>query len=542
MSNKSRWQSETADPVLQKHAERKERFETTSGVEVERLYTPEDVDLDYDCDLGYPGEPPYTRGVQPTMYRGRFWTMRQYAGFGTAEETNARFHHLLNAGQTGLSTAFDLPTQMGYDSDHSMAAGEVGRVGVAIDTIEDMRVLLRDIPLGKVSTSMTINATGAILLALYIAVADEQGVPREHISGTIQNDILKEYIARGTYIFPVEPSLRLITDIFAFCRAEVPRWNTISISGYHIREAGSTAAQEIAFTFANAIEYVERALAAGLEIDQFAPRLSFFFASHNDLFEEVAKFRAARRLWGKLVMERWGGSSKSARLRFHTQTGGSTLTAQQPLNNVVRVTVQALAAALGGTQSLHTNGYDEALALPTEESATLALRTQQVLAYESGVGETVDPLGGSYYVEALTNAVEEKAREYLDKIGEMGGSGRAIEYMQEEIHRAAYAFQKDVESGEQVVVGVNRFTDDRPRQEIEQPDFGGLERGQVERLQKIKAERDDSEVRARIEAIREAARGSENLMPRLIDAVKARVSLGEISDAMRAEWGVYRPG
>jgi methylmalonyl-CoA mutase, N-terminal domain len=542
MSNKSRWQSETADPVLQKHAERRERFQTTSCVEVERLYTPEDVDLDYDRDLGYPGEPPYTRGVQPTMYRGRFWTMRQYAGFGTAEETNARFHHLLNAGQTGLSTAFDLPTQMGYDSDHSMAAGEVGRVGVAIDTIEDMRVLLRDIPLGKVSTSMTINATGAILLALYIAVADEQGVPREHISGTIQNDILKEYIARGTYIFPVEPSLRLITDIFAFCRAEVPRWNTISISGYHIREAGSTAAQEIAFTFANAIEYVERALAAGLEIDQFAPRLSFFFASHNDLFEEVAKFRAARRLWGKLVMERWGGSEKSARLRFHTQTGGSTLTAQQPQNNVVRVTVQALAAALGGTQSLHTNGYDEALALPTEESATLALRTQQVLAYESGVGETVDPLGGSYYVEALTNAVEEKARGYLDKIGEMGGSGRAIEYMQEEIHRAAYAFQKDVESGEQVVVGVNRFTDDRPRQEIDQPDFGGLERGQVERLQKIKAERDDSEVRARLEAIREAARGSENLMPRLIDAVKARVSLGEISDAMRAEWGVYRPG
>jgi methylmalonyl-CoA mutase, N-terminal domain len=373
-------------------------------------------------------------------------------------------------------------------------------------------------------------------------VADEQGVPRERISGTIQNDILKEYIARGTYIFPVEPSLRLITDIFAFCRAEVPRWNTISISGYHIREAGSTAAQEIAFTFANAIEYVERALAAGLEIDQFAPRLSFFFASHNDLFEEVAKFRAARRLWGKLVMERWGGSEKSARLRFHTQTGGSTLTAQQPLNNVVRVTVQALAAALGGTQSLHTNGYDEALALPTEESATLALRTQQVLAHESGVGETVDPLGGSYYVEALTNAVEEKARGYLDRIGEMGGSGRAIEYMQEEIHRAAYDFQKDVESGEQVVVGVNRFTDDRPRQEIDQPDFGGLERGQVERLRKIKTERDESEVRARLEAIREAARGSENLMPRLIDAVKARVSLGEISDALRGEWGVYRPG
>ena len=419
---KAAWQERTVAPVLGKHPERKPEFETTSGIEVERLYTPADAATDYERDLGYPGEYPFTRGIQPTMYRGRFWTMRQYAGFGTAEETNQRFKLLLDAGQTGLSTAFDLPTQMGYDSDASMAAGEVGRVGVAIDTLDDMRTLLGGIPLDKVSTSMTINATASILLAFYIAVADERGIPREKISGTIQNDILKEYIARGTYVFPVEPSLRLITDIFAFCNAEVPRWNTISISGYHIREAGATAAQEVAFTFANALEYVQRALDAGLDVDRFAPRLSFFFASHNDLFEEVAKFRAARRLWARLMRERFGASDDSARLRFHTQTGGVTLQAQQPLNNVVRVTVQALAAALGGTQSLHTNGYDEALALPTAEAATLALRTQQVLAYESGVGETVDPLAGSYYVEALTNQLEQKPREYLEKIERMGGA------------------------------------------------------------------------------------------------------------------------
>src|SRR5690606_16956101 len=385
------WMRETAAPVLARQPERRERFETTSGIEIARVYDPSDVTIEYARDLGYPGEFPFTRGVYPTMYRGRHWTMRQYAGFGTAEETNRRYRYLLDHGQTGLSVAFDLPTQMGYDSDAPMAEGEVGRVGVAIDTLDDVRILFDGIPLDQVSVSMTINATAAILLAFYVALADERGVPREKLSGTVQNDILKEYIARGTYIYPVEPSLRLITDIFAFCSREVPRWNTISISGYHIREAGATAAQEIAFTFANALEYVKRAVAAGLAVDEFAPRLSFFFAAHNDLFEEVAKFRAARRLWARLMRERYGASDESCRLRFHTQTGGVTLTAQQPLNNVVRVTVQALAAILGGTQSLHTNAYDEALALPTEESARLALRTQQILATESGVTETVDP-------------------------------------------------------------------------------------------------------------------------------------------------------
>ncbi|MDQ3555235.1 MAG: methylmalonyl-CoA mutase family protein [Gemmatimonadota bacterium] len=541
-AGRAKWHERTVDPVLGKHPERRDRFETTSGAEIERLYTPADAPVDYARDLGYPGEFPYTRGIQPTGYRGRFWTMRQYAGFGTAEETNERFKLLLAAGQTGLSTAFDLPTQMGFDSDHAMAAGEVGRVGVAIDTLADMRTLLDGIPLDRVSTSMTINATASILLAFYIAVADERGIPRSRISGTIQNDILKEYIARGTYVYPVEPSLRLITDIFAFCNVEVPRWNTISISGYHIREAGATAAQEVAFTFANALEYVRRALAAGLDIDRFAPRLSFFFASHNDLFEEAAKFRAARRLWARLMRERFGASDESAKLRFHTQTGGVTLQAQQPLNNVVRVTVQALAAALGGTQSLHTNGYDEALSLPTAQAATLALRTQQILAYESGVGDTVDPLAGSFYVEALTSAVEEKAREYLEKIEGMGGAAEAIAYMQEEIGRAAYEHQIAVERGERVVVGVNRFQIEGPPSELAQPDFRALEGSQRARLAEIKAQRDDGEVGARLEAIRGAARGTDNLMPPIIDAVKALVSLGEISDALRAEWGVYRPG
>jgi methylmalonyl-CoA mutase N-terminal domain/subunit len=540
---KAAWTERAVAPALARHPERRESFTTTSGVEVERLYTPEDVaGLDYDRDLGYPGEHPFTRGIQPTMYRGRFWTMRQYAGFGTAEETNARFKLLLAAGQTGLSTAFDLPTQMGYDSDHSMAQGEVGRVGVAIDSLDDMRTLLDGIPLDRVSTSMTINATAAVLLAFYIAVADERGIPRSRISGTIQNDILKEYIARGTYVYPVEPSLRLITDIFAFCNAEVPKWNTISISGYHIREAGATAAQEIAFTFADGLEYVRRAQAAGLDVDRFAPRLSFFFASHNDLFEEVAKFRAARRLWARLMRERFGASDESCKLRFHTQTGGVTLQAQQPLNNVVRVTVQALAAVLGGTQSLHTNGYDEALALPTAQAATLALRTQQVLAYESGAGDTVDPLAGSYYVESLTTAVEEKAREYLDRIEEMGGAAEAIAYMQEEIHRAAYDHQLAVEHGERVIVGVNRFASEAQEEiDLGQPDFSALERSQRAKLAAIKGSRDDAEVRARLEAIRAAARGTDNLMPHIIDAVKAMVTLGEISDALREVWGVYRP-
>ena len=539
---KRSWTERLVAPALGKHPERRERFESTSGVEIDRLYTPEDLaGQEYARDLGYPGEFPFTRGIQPTMYRGRFWTMRQYAGFGTAEETNTRFKLLLQAGQTGLSTAFDLPTQMGYDSDHGMAMGEVGRVGVAIDTVDDMRTLLDGIPLDRVSTSMTINATASILLAFYIAVADEQGIPRSTLSGTIQNDILKEYIARGTYIYPVEPSLRLITDIFAFCNTEVPRWNTISISGYHIREAGATAAQEVAFTFANAMEYVQRALDAGLPIDRFANRLSFFFASHNDLFEEAAKFRAARRLYARLMRERFNAGDDGARLRFHTQTGGVTLQAQQPLNNVVRVTVQALAAALGGTQSLHTNGYDEALSLPTAQAATLALRTQQILAYESGVGDTVDPLAGSYYVEALTDAIEQKARGYLDRIEELGGASEAIAYMQEEIHRAAYEHQIAVERGDKTIVGVNRFQGADEPFDLGQPDFSALEQSQRAQLARVRAERDDAEVRARLEAIREAARGTENLMPRIIDAVKAMVTLGEISDALRAEWGVYRP-
>ncbi|HEY0022155.1 MAG TPA: methylmalonyl-CoA mutase family protein [Longimicrobium sp.] len=542
VGGKAAWTERAVTPALGRHPERREQFQTTSGVEVDRLYTPDDVaGLDHDCDLGYPGEFPFTRGIQPTMYRGRFWTMRQYAGFGTAEETNTRFKLLLEAGQTGLSTAFDLPTQMGYDSDHGMSAGEVGRVGVAIDTVDDMRTLLDGIPLDRVSTSMTINATASILLAFYVAVADERGIDRSTLSGTIQNDILKEYIARGTYIFPVEPSLRLITDIFGFCNAQVPRWNTISISGYHIREAGATAAQEVAFTFANAMEYVKRALAAGLPIERFAPRLSFFFASHNDLFEEVAKFRAARRLYARLMRERWGANDEGAKLRFHTQTGGVTLQAQQPLNNVVRVTVQALAAALGGTQSLHTNGYDEALSLPTAQAATLALRTQQVLAYESGIADTVDPLAGSYFVESLTDALEAKAREYLDRIEEIGGASEAIAYMQEEIHRAAYEFQIAVERGDKTIVGVNKFKGQDEPFDLGQPDFSALEKGQRARLADIRARRDDAEVRARLEAIRGAARGTDNLMPLIIDAVKAMVTLGEISDALRAEWGVYRP-
>jgi len=503
-------------------------FHTDSGIPVEREYGPDAA-----------GVFPFTRGVYPDMYRGRVWTMRQYAGFGTAEETNERFRYLLDQGQTGLSVAFDLPTQMGYDSDHAMASGEVGRVGVAIDSLEDMRTLFRGIRLDQVSTSMTINSTAAVLLALYVALGDEQGVPRDRLSGTTQNDVLKEYIARGTYIYPVDRSLRLVSDIMAFCAAEVPRWNTISISGYHIREAGSTAPQEVAFTFANGLEYVEQALARGIELESFAPRLSFFFAAHNDLLEEVAKFRAARRLWAKLMRERYGASDRACLLRFHTQTGGSTLTAQQPLNNVVRVTVQALAAVLGGTQSLHTNGYDEALALPTEESAKLALRTQQILAAESGATRTVDPLGGSWYVEALTDAIEVRAREYLERIAELGGASRAIDYMQEEIHRAAYAVQMDIEAGRRAVVGVNTHTEEEGPPRIEQPDYSALERGQRGKLAAWKAGRREPDVRGALDAVRGAARGADNLMPPIIHAVKAGVTLGEISDALRGEWGVY---
>src|SRR5215212_9060860 len=530
-------------PALAKHPERREAFASTSGVPVDRLYAPEDVaSLDYARDLGYPGEYPFTRGIQPTMYRGRFWTMRQYAGFGTAEETNGRFKLLLEAGQTGLSTAFDLPTQMGYDSDASMAAGEVGRVGVAIDSLADMRRLLDGIPLDRVSTSMTINATAAILLALYIAVADELGIPRSKISGTIQNDILKEYIARGTYVYPVEPSLRLITDIFAFCDAEVPRWNTISISGYHIREAGATAAQEIAFTFADGLEYVRRALRAGLDVDRFAPRLSFFFASHNDLFEEVAKFRAARRLWARLMRERFGAGDDAAKLRFHTQTGGVTLQAQQPLNNVVRVTVQALAAVLGGTQSLHTNGYDEALSLPTAQAATLALRTQQVLANESGAALTADPLAGSYYVEHLTTALERDALALLERVDALGGAAQAIAagFFQEEIGRSAYEHQLRVERGESVIVGVNRFADGEEAAVVPSPDYSALERDQVGRMADTRARRDATAVRATLADLRTVAAGTTPLMPPILAAVRARATLGEISDALREVWGVYR--
>ena len=501
--------------------------QTDSGIEVDPVYGPP------------AGEHPFTRGVYETMYRGRVWTMRQYAGFGTAEESNERFRYLLDRGQTGLSVAFDLPTQMGYDSDAPMAMGEVGRVGVAIDSLDDMRRLFDGIRLDQVSTSMTINSTAGILLALYVALGDEQGADRSALSGTVQNDVLKEYIARGTYIYPVDQSLRLISDIMGFCSREVPRWNTVSISGYHIREAGSTAPQEIAFTFANGLEYVRRALDAGLDLEAFAPRLSFFFAAHNDLLEEVAKFRAARRLWATLMRERFDASDRSCMLRFHTQTGGSTLTAQQPLNNVVRVTVQALAATLGGTQSLHTNGYDEALALPTEDSAKLALRTQQVLASESGITKTVDPLGGSHYVEALTDQIERLALEYLETIDEMGGASRAIEYMQEEIHRAAYRFQMEIESGERSVVGVNVHTEEEGSPRIGQPDYSALEATQVKQLHNVRSNREASAARAALSAIRQVAASDDNLMPGLIDAVKLGVTLGEISDALRDEWGTW---
>jgi methylmalonyl-CoA mutase, N-terminal domain len=504
------------------------------------VYGPARPDEEYQQRIGSPGGFPFTRGVHPTMYRGRLWTMRQYAGFGTAQDTNRRYRYLLDHGQTGLSVAFDLPTQMGYDSDAAMARGEVGRVGVAIDSLDDARTLFDGIPLDEVSVSMTINATAAILLALYVALADERGTPRRTLAGTIQNDVLKEYIARGTYIYPVEPSLRLVTDTFAFCADTLPRWNPISISGYHIREAGSTAVQEIAFTFANALEYVERARAAGLDLERFAPRLSFFFAAHNNLFEEAAKFRAARRLWARLLRDRYDASDDACRLRFHTQTGGVTLTAQQPLNNVVRVTVQALSAILGGTQSLHTNAFDEALALPTEESARLALRTQQVLATESGVTDAVDPLGGSYYVEALTDRLEAEARALIETVDGMGGAARAIEFFQDEIHRAAWQHQQAVEQDEIGVVGVNRYRLDEPPARIATPAYGELEKQQCERLAGLRGARDGTAVDAALQAVRAAARGSANLLPPMIDAVKAMATLGEISNVLREEWGVFR--
>jgi methylmalonyl-CoA mutase N-terminal domain/subunit len=527
-----------------RNKESKARFRTASGLELEAFHTPEDLaEWDWERDLGFPGEFPFTRGIYPTLYRSRLWTMRQYAGFGTARESNARFRYLLGQGQTGLSVAFDLPTQIGLDSDHSLAQGEVGRVGVAIDSLEDMELLFQDIPLERVSTSMTINATAAILLALYFAVAEKQGADLAKLSGTVQNDILKEYIARGTYIYPPPPAMRIVTDIFSFCRRHAPEWNTISISGYHIREAGSSAVQEVAFTLANGTAYVEAALARGLEVDEIAPRLSFFLNAHNDLLEEVAKFRAARRLWARLMRERFKARNpRSLVFRFHVQTAGSALTARQPDVNIVRVTLQALAAVLGGTQSLHTNSRDEALALPTEASALIALRTQQILALESGVANTVDPLAGSYTIEKLTSEIERGAEDYLQKIDGMGGVLRAIEtgYVQREIQQAAYEYQRAVESGEQVVVGVNRYAGEEtalpPILRID----AEVERSQVERLESLRARRAKARVAAALRKVEETARSDEDLMPAILEAVKSYATVGEIADTLRGVFGEYQ--
>jgi methylmalonyl-CoA mutase N-terminal domain/subunit len=538
------WEQGLLKKALARAPERRSAFTTTSGIPLERVYTPLHLaDQDYERDLGFPGAYPFTRGVQPTMYRGRFWTMRQYAGFGSAEETNHRFTYLLRQGQTGLSVAFDLPTQMGYDSDDPLVAGEVGKVGVAVDSLADMERLFQGIPLGKVSTSMTINSTASILLCMYIAVAEAQGVPRDQLTGTIQNDILKEYVARGTYIFPPAPSMRLITDTFAFCAAELPRWNSISISGYHIREAGSTAVQEVAFTLADAIAYVEAAMKAGLDVDRIGPQLAFFFNAHNHLLEEVAKYRAARRLWGRIMRERFGAKDpRSWMLRFHAQTAGSTLTAQQAENNVVRVAVQALAAILGGVQSLHTNSRDEALGLPTEEAVRIALRTQQILAHESGVAEVADPLGGSYAVEALTNRVEAEAQAYLDKIDRMGGMLRAIEmgFIQKEIQEAAYQAQRALEEKRQVVVGVNDFVSEEA---VRVPVFvvdERLSQEQCERLHAVRARRDGAAVLAALRDLKGVATGAGNLFPPILAAVRAYATVGEICDTLRRVFGVHQ--
>ncbi|MGB9780825.1 acyl-CoA mutase large subunit family protein [Caldanaerobacter sp.] len=538
------WEKNQRGKAIAKFPERKEEFKTTSEIEIKPIYTPEDLkDFDYLEKLGFPGEYPYTRGVQPTMYRGRFWTMRQYAGYGTAEESNKRFKYLLEQGQTGLSVAFDLPTQIGYDSDHPMAEGEVGKVGVAIDSLYDMEILLDGIPLDKVSTSMTINAPAAILLAMYIAVAEKQGVSPDKLNGTIQNDILKEYVARGTYIFPTGPSMRLITNIFEYCSKYVPKWNTISISGYHMREAGATAVQEVAFTLANAIAYVEAAIKAGLDVDEFAPRISFFFSAHNDLFEEVAKFRAARRMWAKIMKERFGAKDpRSMMMRFHTQTAGSTLTAQQPDNNIIRVTIQALAAVLGGTQSLHTNSRDEALALPTEDSVRIALRTQQIIAYESGVCDTPDPLAGSYYVEYLTDEIEKRAFEYIKKIDELGGAVKAIDlgYMQREIQESAYRYQMEIESGKRIIVGLNKFQmEEEPPKNLLKVD-PQVEIVQREKIKKVKEMRDNNRVEKALKALKKAAEGDDNLMPWILDAVREYATLGEITDVLRSVFGEYQ--
>jgi methylmalonyl-CoA mutase N-terminal domain/subunit len=546
MTNKTKqqWRKTTLDSALERAAERQEKFETSSGMEIDAIYTPEDlVNFDYTRDLGYPGEYPFTRGVQANMYRGRMWTIRQYAGFGTAEETNQRYRYLLEQGQTGLSIAFDLPTQIGYDSDHPLATGEVGKVGVAIDSLRDMEVLFQDIPLEKVSTSMTINATAPILLAIYIALGKKQGIDPTKLSGTTQNDILKEYIARGTHIFPPRPSMRLTTDIFAYCAEQVPRWNTISISGYHIREAGSTAAQEIGFTLANGIAYVQAAIDTGLDVDTFAPRISFFFNSHINFFEEIAKFRAARRLWAKIMRERFEAKeSRSCMLRFHTQTAGCSLTAQQPHNNIVRTALEALAATLGGTQSLHTNSFDEAYAPPSEEAVTIAVRTQQILGYESDIATIVDPFGGSYYIEHLTNSLEKEASEYISKIDSIGGAVAAIEngYQQREIQESSYRYQKEIESGKRTVVGVNKFVSPYPK-------IVGLlrikpevEKRQKERTVQVRKDRDTNNVNRTLKRLEDVARSNDNTMPAFLECVEAYATLGEICDVLRKTFSTQK--
>ena len=549
---KQAWRQNTLAPVVSRFPERKAKFTTSSpSIVIQPLYTPSDTSSDgtnaaeYQRNLGFPGEFPYTRGVQPNMYRGRLWTMRQYAGFGSAAESNRRYHYLIQQGQTGLSVAFDLPTQIGYDADHDLAQGEVGKVGVSISSLQDMRTLLHGIPLDEVSVSMTINAPAAILLAMVIAVAREQGVPPQKLRGTVQNDILKEYIARGTYIFPPAPSMRLMTDLFLYCAQHLPRWNTISVSGYHIREAGSTAVQEVAFTIANAVEYVQQAINVGLDVDRFASQISFFFNAHNDFLEEVAKFRAARRLWAKLMRQRFGARDpKSWRLRFHTQTGGSTLTTQQPDNNIVRVTVQALAAILGGTQSLHTNSKDEALALPTEKAVEIALRTQQILAGESGVGDVVDPLGGSYYIEWLTDEIERQASDYIERIDEMGGAMQAVAdgFIQREIQESAYASLRAIESGDQTVVGVNSYQGGAtlPEETLHVDEV--VQNEQIAALAALRANRDQSKASAILRRIEEAARTEgAPLMPLFIEAVESNVTTGEICDALRAAFGEFQP-
>ncbi|MBQ7605406.1 MAG: methylmalonyl-CoA mutase family protein [Firmicutes bacterium] len=540
---KNEWEDSVLAKSLAKAPESKEVFRTGSGDVINRLYTPDDIkDIDYKNEIGFPGQYPFTRGYQPTMYRGRNWTMRMYAGFATAEESNERYKYLVEQGSTGLSVAFDLPTQIGYDSDHPLSEGEVGKVGVAIDSLADMEILFNGIPLDKVSTSMTINAPASVLLAMYIAVAEKQGVTPDKLRGTIQNDVLKEYIARGTYIFPTEPSMRLITNIFEYCTKNVPQWNTISISGYHIREAGSTAAQEVGFTLADGIAYVEAAIKAGLNVDDFAPRLSFFFNAHLDVLEEVAKYRAARRLWAKIMKERFGAKKeKSMMLKFHTQTAGCTLTAQQPNNNIIRVAMQTLAAVMGGTQSLHTNSRDEALALPTTESVTIALRTQQIVAYESGVTRTVDPLAGSYYVEAKTKQIEEEAMAYIKKIDELGGATRAIDlgYIQQEISDSAYKYQMEIESGERIVVGVNKFqVEEEPPKGLLRvdPSVGEM---QKKKIQDVKAKRNNEAVTEKLAALKKACEGTENVMPFILDAVREYATLGEICGVMREVFGEY---